>query len=108
MDKVFAQIGKRLQEDPRSIEGVNAIYQFEFPGEEGGTYQLHLADGKAKVEQEATATADCRIKMKEKDFMKMLQGRLNGTTAFMTGKLKVKGSMGLAMKLQNILGQHSS
>jgi putative sterol carrier protein len=36
----------------------------------------------------------------------MLLGRLNATTAFMTGKLKVKGNMGKAMKLQTILGKY--
>ncbi len=38
------------------------------------------------------------------DFMSMIQGSLNPQMAFMTGKLRVKGDMGLALKLQSILG----
>jgi len=34
----------------------------------------------------------------------MLDGKLNATSAFMAGKLKVKGDMSLAMKLQSLLG----
>jgi len=33
----------------------------------------------------------------------MIQGELDGTTAFMTGKLKIEGDMGIAMKLQGVL-----
>ena len=38
------------------------------------------------------------------DFVDMMNGKLNGQMAFMTGKLKVAGDMGLAMKLQTLLG----
>ncbi|NLA04878.1 MAG: SCP2 sterol-binding domain-containing protein, partial [Firmicutes bacterium] len=38
------------------------------------------------------------------DFGSLLDGKLNATSAFMAGKLKVKGDMGLAMKLQSLLG----
>ena len=37
------------------------------------------------------------------DFVDLATGKLDGTMAFMSGKLKIKGDMGLAMKLQNIL-----
>jgi putative sterol carrier protein len=37
------------------------------------------------------------------DFSDMIAGKLDGMTAFMTGKLKIEGDMGVAMKLQSIL-----
>ena len=37
------------------------------------------------------------------DFDDMINGKLDGMTAFMTGKLKIEGDMGVAMKLQSIL-----
>ena len=37
------------------------------------------------------------------DFAAMIGGQLDGMTAFMTGKLKIEGDMGVAMKLQSIL-----
>ena len=47
--------------------------------------------------------ADCTLKMDFRDFDDMINGKLDGMTAFMTGKLKIEGDMGVAMKLQSIL-----
>ena len=47
--------------------------------------------------------ADCTLKMAYSDFDDMINGKLDGMTAFMTGKLKIEGDMGVAMKLQSIL-----
>ena len=47
--------------------------------------------------------ADCTLKMDFGDFADMIGGKLDGMTAFMTGKLKIEGDMGVAMKLQSIL-----
>jgi putative sterol carrier protein len=47
--------------------------------------------------------ADCTLKMDFSDFSDLIGGKLDGMTAFMTGKLKIEGDMGVAMKLQNIL-----
>jgi putative sterol carrier protein len=47
--------------------------------------------------------ADCTIKMDFGDFDDMINGKIDGMTAFMTGKLKIEGDMGVAMKLQSIL-----
>jgi len=47
--------------------------------------------------------ADCTLRMDFGDFSDMIAGKLDGMTAFMTGKLKIEGDMGVAMKLQTIL-----
>jgi putative sterol carrier protein len=47
--------------------------------------------------------ADCTLKMDFGDFADLIGGKLDGMTAFMTGKLKIEGDMGVAMKLQTIL-----
>ena len=47
--------------------------------------------------------AACTIGVTLEDFEQMMSGDLAPTTAFMSGKLKVDGDMGIAMKLQSIL-----
>lgn len=50
------------------------------------------------------APADCEMHVSVKDLEKMGTGDLNPMMAFMTGKLKVKGDMGVAMKLGQVMG----
>ena len=49
--------------------------------------------------------AGCTFVMSGEDFVKMFQGQLNPTTAFMSGQLKIKGDLGLAMKLEKLMKQ---
>ena len=48
--------------------------------------------------------ADCTMTASAETFQGMLDGEINPTNAFMSGRLKVDGDMGLAMKLGSILG----
>lgn len=47
--------------------------------------------------------ADCTINVSIDDFLGLMNGSLNPMTAFMSGKIKVKGDMSIAMKLQSLL-----
>ncbi|PLR96057.1 SCP2 sterol-binding domain-containing protein [Bacillus sp. T33-2] len=104
--ETWQEIERVMNENPQPFEGLNAVYQYDIIGEDGGTYQLHLADGKARVVEGEETEADCTLTQTPENFKDMISGNLNGTAAFMTGKLKVKGSIGLAMKLEGILRQY--
>ena len=62
---------------------------------------MKVDDGSIDV-TEGTGEADCTIVASEEDFMKIVSGEQNPTAAYMTGKLKIKGDMGAAMKLQKL------
>ena len=51
---------------------------------------------------EGLREADVTITTSEDVFMRIVSGEQNPTTAYMTGKLKMKGDMGAAMKLQKL------
>ena len=51
---------------------------------------------------EGAGDADCTLSATEESFERIVAGEQNATTAYMTGKLKIKGDMGAAMKLQKI------
>jgi acyl-CoA dehydrogenase len=46
--------------------------------------------------------ADCTISVSQEDLQGMISGSVNPMTAFMSGKIKVKGDIGIAMKLQSL------
>ena len=63
-----------------------------------------------KSEGDPTVTKDAKgkkpdlvIKVSDEDFALLYDGKLNAQQAFMKGKLKVKGNMGLAMKFEKVL-----
>jgi len=84
---------------PDRIEGMNNSYVFEIEG--AGTWTVKVADGAVTV-TDGAEEADCTFSASEETFEKIASGEQNATTAYMTGKLKIKGDMGAAMKLQKI------
>ena len=84
---------------PDRIEGMNNTYVFDIDG--AGTWTVAIADGQIQV-SEGGGDADCTFSATEESFQKIVAGEQNPTTAYMTGKLKIKGDMGAAMKLQKL------
>ncbi len=58
---------------------------------------------KPAVMSHADDDADCTLVISPDDLTKIMNGQLDATMAFMTGKLKVKGNTGIAMKLASVL-----
>ena len=87
-------------------KGVNAVFQFELAGESGGTYHVKVNDGTIETFVGPSEKPDATLKMKAEDYLKMTNGQLSGTMAFMKGQLKVSGNVMLAQKLQAILPPH--
>ena len=69
-----------------------------------GQIDLSTGSGRAKEGTYDDVEADITLTTTDENFVKLSGGSLNPQMAFMTGKLKIKGSMGLAMKLQPVLG----
>ena len=85
--------------DAEKTAGMNNSYLFDIEG--AGQWVVAVADGAVEV-TEGGGEADTTIQTSEDDFMKIVRGEQNPTTAYMTGKLKIKGDMGAAMKLQKL------
>jgi putative sterol carrier protein len=80
--------------------GVNSTYVFNIEG--AGTWTVAVTDEGATVEEGDTGGGSCTIEASSETFSKIVAGEQNATTAYMTGKLKIKGDMGAAMKLQKL------
>jgi putative sterol carrier protein len=85
--------------DASKTAGMNNSYVFEIEG--AGTWQVDVTDGAIKVTEGAT-DGDVTIHATEETFNAIASGEQNPTTAYMTGKLKIDGDMGAAMKLQKL------
>jgi putative sterol carrier protein len=87
------------QRDTSATAGMNNSYLFDIEG--AGQWLVQVTDGSVEV-TEGGGEADTTLVASEDDFLAISRGELNPTTAYMTGKLKIKGDMGAAMKLQKL------
>ena len=93
----FESLESRVDESKTA--GMNNSYLFDIEG--AGKWKVAVEDGKVTV-TEGGEDADAVISTSEETFEKITSGEQNATSAYMTGKLKVKGDMGAAMKLQKL------
>ncbi len=71
---------------------------------DGTDWTLDLREGKGTLTKGSPdEKEDIRLTMTDENFVKLVMGKLNPQQAFLMRKLKISGSMGLAMKLQPIL-----
>lgn len=99
VQEIVKQMGTALGAN----SGLGGTLKFDF-GAPGSVY----IDGKSTpntVSDGEGQSADCTITVALEDFEKMVKGELDGTSAFMQGKLRVAGDMGLAMKLSPVLAK---
>ncbi|XP_072454155.1 hydroxysteroid dehydrogenase-like protein 2 isoform X1 [Notamacropus eugenii] len=107
VEETFKILKTALSED--IVKATQAVYLFELSGEDGGTWYLDLKNngGNAGYGQPSDPV-DVVMTMTTSDFVKMFSGKLKPTMAFMSGKLKIKGNMALAIKLERLMTQMNS
>jgi putative sterol carrier protein len=96
LQKIIDGLQEKIGEDC----GLGAVVKFDF-GDRGSV--ILDASQVPNIVSTEGADPDCTMIISVEDFMAMAEGSLDGVAAFMTGKLKVQGEMGLAMKLGAIL-----
>src|SRR4051812_48279603 len=94
---VFKEMEGKFKADKAA--GINATFQFDITGEGGGTWNARIEDGQATFSEGAAESPTVTITALDEDWVRIVNGQLNPQMAFMTGKIKVKGDLGLATKL---------
>lgn len=92
--------GLPARADTSKTAGMNNSYGFDIEG--AGQWTVKVTDGAVSVTEGMEDAADVTISASQEVFEKIISGEQNATSAYMTGKLKLKGDMGAAMKLQKL------
>lgn len=82
---------------------IDNVFQFLITGENGGDWFIDFTKNPVEIYQGTAPSPICTIKMEDKDFVALIQGKLNAQLAFFTGKLQIRGDFGLALRLGQIL-----
>ncbi len=94
---------EKLRSKPDVVAKINAVYQFNISGPNGGQGSVDCTQPGGVIVAGTSPVARCTVACPDGDFLNIVNGKLNAQMAFMSGKLKVQGDIGLAMKLQQIL-----
>ena len=94
--------GMRQSFQAQKAKGVHARYQWELSGPNGGEWWIDVNDGTYKMGKGKIDNPSVTFITSDADWVAMSNGKLNGTWAFMTGRLKVRGSQAVARKLNEI------
>jgi putative sterol carrier protein len=95
--ETFDQMAGRFKADRAA--GTNASIQYDISGDGGGTWHAVIKDGACTVAPGPVTNPSLTLSMAAQDWLDMTSGKQSGQMLFMSGKLKLKGDMGLAMKL---------
>jgi putative sterol carrier protein len=99
----FDNLAASVKDDPKKIAGFTGAFAFKITGDQGGEWTANVDGTDLAVKDGIAEDALFTITVKDEDFVKMMNGEINGQAAFMSGKLRFKGNMGQAMKLQGLL-----
>ncbi len=85
---------------PEKAGSTTALIAFDLSGEDPGQHWVKVENGTCTAGHGPAENPNLTLLADSSDFVKIMTGQLDGTSAFMQGKLKIKGDMGLALKFQ--------
>ena len=94
--------GMRQSFQANKAKGVHARYQWELSGPNGGEWWIEVDDGTYKMGKGKIDNPSVTFITSDADWVAMSNGKLKGTWAYLTGRLKVRGSQAVARKLNEI------
>ena len=94
---------------PKSLDSVGAslpedvVVAFYIEGDDGGQWQVQHSEEGSSVGPASEGPKDCEMWCDSETFMRMVQGSLGSSRAFLSGRLRIAGDVGLALALEGFL-----
>lgn len=107
IEQLVEELKNQLKNNPEIVSEIESVVKVNLK-DTNVDYILFLKGKNPYVTQEKVDNVDCLIQINTKDFIKLTNNELNTTMAYMTGKLKVKGNITIALKLQEILQKYNA
>lgn len=82
--------------------GLNAVFQFNLSGAEGGEWFAEIKDNACSVGQGVHAAPSVTLSLADVDWLAICNKQLDGMSAFMSGKLKATGNIMLAQRIPSL------
>ncbi|MFX1580275.1 MAG: SCP2 sterol-binding domain-containing protein, partial [Promethearchaeota archaeon] len=100
MEALFLGMVERF--NPDAAKGVKALLQFTLTGLQSGDFFIDIKDSTATLVKGVDRSPEFLVEIDSEDWVAVVEGRLDGTQAYMTGKMKVKGDMNLLFILEQL------
>lgn len=84
---------------PEKAGDLEAVIQFNLGGEGGGDWAVTISEGTCSVKPGIAENPKLTLSAQASDYLDIITGKVNAMSAFAEGKIKLKGDLGLAMKL---------
>ncbi len=98
--EVFARVQDAF--NPDAAKGLDAVFQFEITGDQGGSWHVTIRDQTCRSEAGNHADPTVKLTMSSEIWLGIVNRELSGIKAFMSGKLNVSGDIMLAQRIPDL------
>ena len=88
--------------DANAAQGLDAVFQYEITGDNGGTWNAVIKDGTCQVTEGTHTSPSVTLTMSADTWLGIVNKQTNGMQAFMTGQLKASGNILLAQQIERL------
>lgn len=98
----MSDVEDRLRQTLPRLGGLRAMVRFDLGGD--GVWVVDARGPAPSLSQDDDEDVACTIRISADNLLKLMDGRLDPMLGYTLGRIKVAGSMGVAMKLVNAIG----
>jgi putative sterol carrier protein len=101
LEEIFGRWPEQF--DAPRAHGVDAVIEWQITNPEGGEdrWQITVRDGACSVARDGGADPDVTFRVGPVEFVKLIAGAESGPRLFVFGKLKIRGNLMLAARVQS-------